>query len=212
MKTSEYDGPPFAEARSHPWTDGVASPEHRYYDFKAEPFRIRTSLEDFVPWAHYPAVEELYALLEWLNAPACVLESNDCAFAGPHASEAASSPEPLQCSGRVMVLYRELERNLARGELASLAFALHRELGPLNPEFGPGMVGTTIVPVRYVTLRVPDEAQLGHQLMISFWARGRSEREVMANLCRVLKNLSRGLRPLGESRTARRVAEIASSR
>ena len=59
---------------------------------------------------------------------------------------------------------------------------------------GLGMIGTTIVPVRYVTLPVPDDEQLGYQLMISFWAWGSSEAELMTSLGRVMKNLSHGLR------------------
>ena len=64
MKTCEYDGQPFPEPRSHPWVGATASPTARYYDFKAEPERIRTSLEDFLPWSHEPAVVVLYELLE----------------------------------------------------------------------------------------------------------------------------------------------------
>mgnify|MGYP007047006084 CR=1 FL=1 len=40
------------------------------------------------------------------------------------------------------------------------------------------------------------EQQLGHQLMISFWAWGDSQSEVMGNLKRVLENLSHALEAL----------------
>ncbi len=56
------------------------------------------------------------------------------------------------------------------------------------------MVGTTVTPVRYLTLPETGDGQLGHQLMISFWAWGGTEVELMTNLARVLKNLSRALR------------------
>ena len=193
MKTCEYDGAPFTEPRSHPWTDAVASSLFRYRDLKADPSPIRTSLEDFVPWSHYPAIDEFYALLEWLNASTSTLESNDCAFTGPHANESPSFPKSLQCSGRVMVLYRALAENLARSRVESLKNALHRRLGGLDPELAWGMIGTTIVPVRYVTLPGRGDEQLGFQLMISFWAWGSSESELMANLARVVRNLSQGL-------------------
>jgi hypothetical protein len=201
VKTCEYDGPPFTEPRSHPWTDATASSDYRYRDLKAEPSHIRTSLEDFVPWSHYPAIEEFYLLLEWLNAPTSILESNDCAFTGPHVNEVPAFPKSLQCSGRVMVLYRTLAKNLSRPRVESLKDALHRRLGSLDPEFPWGMIGTTIVPVRYVTLPVPDDEQLGHQLMISFWAWGSSEAELMTSLGRVVKNLSQGLRARRRMRT-----------
>jgi hypothetical protein len=194
VKTCEYDGPPFAEPRSHPWTRTAASSVHRYYDLRAEPSRIRTSLEDLLPWSHYPAIDEIYALLEWLNADASILESNDCAFTGPHANEHPAFPKALQCSGRVMVLYRALAENLSRHRVESLTGALHQRLGSLDPDFPWGMIGTTIVPVRFVALPVPEDKKLGYQLMISFWAWGSSESALMANLARVVKNLSQGLR------------------
>ena len=193
MKTCEYDGAPFTEPRSHPWTFASTSSDYRYYDLKSEPAFIRTSLEDLVPWSHYPAVEELYALLEWLNSEASALETNDCAFTGPHANESPGFPKSLQCSGRIMVLYRELRENLARRRIESLKNDLHHRLLSLDPEFAWGMIGTTIVPVRYVTLPVPAHEQLGYELMISFWAWGTSEAELMENLGRAVRNLSRGL-------------------
>ena len=113
MKTCEYDGEPFSEPRSHPWTGAIANPASRYYDFKTDPELIRTALEDFLPWGHDPAVTVLYELLERLNARTSILESNDCAFSGPHESEAPQWGK-LQCDGRVMILYRELELNLSQ--------------------------------------------------------------------------------------------------
>jgi len=191
VRTCEYDGPAFTEPRSHPWTTSRSSPDHRYIDLKAEPGRVRTSLEDLTPWARYPAIDALYGLLTWLNGPRSTLESNDCAFTGPGPTDAPGRPMPVECSGRVMVLYRALSRNLVRGDVEALASALHRQLAPLEPTFRLGVVGTSIVPVRYRTL--PEEAQLGHQLMISFWAWGGSESDTMKSLGRVIRGLSRGL-------------------
>jgi len=187
MMTCEYDGPAFTEARSHPWTDAVSNADYRYYDFKTQPSLIRTALEDFVPWSHYAATEDFYGLLEWLNAPEGVLESNDCAFEGP-----AESDDGYACSGRLMVLYRRLETNVAEGAVTELKNRLHHALAALEPEFEQGVVGTTLVPVRFVAL--PEHAQLGQQLMLSFWAFGDSEAGVMANLRRVVQHLAQALR------------------
>jgi hypothetical protein len=93
-----------------------------------------------------------------------------------------------------MVLYRRLARNLSRRRVESLKDAIHLRLEPLDPEFPWGMIGTTIVPVRYVTLPVHGDEQLGYQLMISFWAWGSSDAELLGHLNRVMKNLSQGLR------------------
>ena len=196
MKTCEYDGEPFNEPRSHPWTDAVANSACRYYDFKTEPGLIRTVLEDFLPWSHYPAVTLLYELLERLNAPASIFESNDCAFSAPHKSEAPQVSKILQCDGRVMILYRELGLNRSLRRLEGLKNALHLHLAALDREFEWGMIGTTILPVLYIDLPVAQDQQLGYQLMISFWAWGDSEAEVMSNLERVLENLAQAV---GES-------------
>jgi len=169
----------------------VTDAASRYHDLKAEPALVRTALEDFVPFGHFPAILRFYTLLEWLNAPGVRLESNDCAFTGPHPSE---SPQlgKLQCEGRVMVLFRELAQNLERPRLEALARALHVRLAPLDRQFEPGMIGTTITSVRYLGLG--DDAPLGFQLMLSFWAWGDSDEEVMRHLERVVKNLGLAIR------------------
>lgn len=191
MKTCEYDGAPFAEPRSHPWTDSASCADFRYVDLKADTSRVRTALEDFVPWSHYAAIDDFYALVAWLNGPDSMLESNDCAFTGPQANDAPSFAKELQCSGRIMVLFNRLERNLSRLAVDSFKNALHHRLGAIDTTFAWGMIGTTILPVRYVTLPGSQDQQLGYQLMVSFWAWGSVEAELMTNLGRVVRNLSR---------------------
>lgn len=193
MQSCEYDGVPIEEPRSHPWSDTVASASCRYYDLKAHPGLIRTALEDLLPWSHYAAVTRLYELLERLNGSASILESNDCAFSGPSSSEAPQLGKSLQCEGRVMILYRELGRNLSLQRVEALKFAIHVQLAEHDREFEWGMVGTTLVPVRYIDLPGTDDEQLGHQLMLSFWAWGDSEAEVMESLGRVVKNLGQAI-------------------
>jgi hypothetical protein len=161
----------------------------------ASPALIRSALEDFVPWKRYAAVEAFYVLLERLNHEKSLLESNDCAFTGPHPSESTATQKALECSGRVMVLFRDLPRNTAAGQIEGLKNELHLALAKLDPNFRSGVVGTTIVPVRYLALSGADE-QLGVQLMISFWAWGNSEEENMQNLSRLLRNLTSALRKL----------------
>ncbi len=190
MRTCEYDGAPFPSPRSHPWTDAAANPAFRYRDFKADTAAIRTSLEDFAPWGGEAAIEAFYQLVTWLNSPGCPLESNDCEFTGPHPNESPSFAKRVACSGRIMVLYRVLGQNRAWSRIAALKDGLHHRLGARDPDFAWGMIGTTIVPVRYLELPGARAAQLGHQLMISFWAWGDTEPELMENLERLVRNLS----------------------
>ena len=193
MKTCEWAGASL-ERRSHPWTDAEGDPASRYYDLTAEPGHIRTSLEDLRGWQRYPAVEAFYALLERLNHPKSSLESNDCAFDGPDENEDPSVRKAMQCSGRLMVLFRSLVRNTDSSRVDALRNQLHLDLAAADPSFQWGIIGTTVVPVRYLALPESGEQQLGSQLMISFWAWGDSEADTMLNLGRVFKNLAQALR------------------
>jgi hypothetical protein len=194
MKTCEYAGVPFTEPRSHPWLGAEASPESRYYDLTASPGHIRRSLEDFRVWSHYPAIEAFYGLLERLNHPKSALESNDCSFTGPEQNENAAIDQPLECSGRLMILFRSLERNTVGANVRRLEYELHHDLADIDPLFRWGVIGTTVVPVRYLALPESDDGQLGSQLMISFWAWSDTEANTMRNVGRLFGNLSHALR------------------
>jgi hypothetical protein len=196
LRTCEYAGEAFTAPRSHPWVGAASDRKSRYYDLTASPALIRSALEDFVPWARYAAVDAFYGLLERVNHERSLLESNDCAFTGPHPSKSTSSQKALECSGRVMVLFRDLARNTVEGQIDALKNELHLALGKLDPNFRSGVVGTTIVPVRYLALSAVSDQDLGVQLMISFWAWGNSEQETMQNLSRLLRNLVSALRKL----------------
>ncbi|MFZ5787078.1 MAG: hypothetical protein ACOY3Y_11610 [Acidobacteriota bacterium] len=194
MRTCEYAGAVFSVPRAHPWVDKAGSPECRYYDLTSSPELIRSSLEDFRPWRHYAAIEDFYLLLAALNQRDSALESNDCAFTGPHPNENPEYRKALQCTGRVMVLFRELRRNTVRDHVERLAYQLHCHLANVDPDFPWGVIGTTTTPVRYLALPETDGQQLGSQLMISFWAWGDTEEETMSNMQRVIENLSHSLR------------------
>lgn len=200
MKTCEYAGARFEQARSHPWTDATGNPQFRYYDLTASPEHIRNSLEDFQPWVRYAAIEDFYVLLESLNRLSSVFETNDCAFSGPEPVEQSSIPKAFQCSGRLMLLFRALERNTLPGSIEQLKNRLHHELIELDRRFEWGVIGTTLVPARYLALADHGDNQLGCQLMISFWAWGDTEADTMENLKRLFKSLSRALTNLSTSR------------
>ena len=196
MKTCAYAGGVFPELRSHPWLASTTDLRARYYDFTASPQLIRSVLEDFVPWRHYGAIDTFYALLQRLNHVRSAFETNDCEFTGPHANDQPEIQKAFGCSGRLMLLFRALEQNTVEGSVASLQHALHSNLSELDEAFDWGLVGTTLVPTRYLALPESDDQQLGSQLMISFWAWGDSEAETMLNLGRLFANLSRALRNL----------------
>jgi len=193
LNTCEYAGTPFTELRSHPWIDAVDNPECRYYDLTLSPERIRTSLEDFLPWSNYKAIENFYKMLEDLNQSKSFFESNDCALTGPEQNHNPQFQKSLECSGRVMILFRDLIKNTMDDNIEWLAYQLHCYLSIQDIEFQLGVIGTTITPVRYLALGENDEQQMGTQLMISFWTWGDNEKEIMENLNRLIINLSNAL-------------------
>ena len=188
MHVFELADPDALGLRSHPWSGSRTDAAHQYVDLKRDPALVRTALEDFRPWERYAAVETFYGLLEWLNGPESLLETNDCAFNGPSPNDQPAFPKALQCSGRVMVLFRDLPLNTDPARVQGLTQGLARSLSEADEGFSWGLFGATVVPVRFLAL--PPDAQLGSQLMLSFFAWGDDEAEVMAHLDRTLGNLA----------------------
>ncbi len=149
-------------------------------------------------WSAYPATETFYRLLEWLNGSESVFESNDCAFSGAIANTSAQFSKRLQCSGRLMMLYRDLALNTSPEQVHRLTNAAAHALRRTDHAFEWGAIGATIMPVRFTTLPGPPELQRVQQLMLSFWAWGDDEREVMTNLDRTFRNMTVALRTLSD--------------
>ncbi len=194
MYVVEHADPDAFSARSHPWHGSASDPDLCHHDLRQHPELIRSALEDFRPWTRYPAIETFYLLLEWLNGPASILETNDCAFSGPSANEMTEFAKALQCSGRLMLLFRDLPQNTKAARVHGLTQAVAEALAKEDEGYAWGVIGATIVPVRFTTLPGPERDQLGSQLMLSFWAWGDDEEEVMAHLDRTLANVSAVLR------------------
>ena len=202
IKTYDQADPEPESIRSHPWTVATADSANRYLDFKESPALIRTCLEDFLPWSTWPAVERFYDIVEWLNGPDSILESNDCAFSGPSASATPQFAKTLEATGRLMVLWRTLPLNLVRANTDRLKDVLHRQLNENDTELEFGVVGITVFPVRYITLPEKDGPQLGFQLILSFWAWGDDEPDVMANLERTVSGIGRALHAVADQAAA----------
>jgi hypothetical protein len=176
--------------RSHPWLGTADDPTLRCLDLRAHPELIRTSLEDFLPFDRYPAVHTFYALLAWLNGPGSDLETNDCAFVGPAPAETPVGKR-REATGRVMLLFRDLHRNTSAAAVQGLLQRVGGAVQEEDPAFAWGAVAVARVAVRFTGL--PEGRQAGHQLLVSFWAWGDDDAEVMANLDRVFRNLTGAL-------------------
>ncbi len=196
MRVYEHSDPDSLQLRSHPWIDAESDPTNRYYDFRTHPELIRSSLEDMQKWGAYPATETFYRLLEWLNGSDSVFESNDCAFSSSTDHSSTQRSKRLQCSGRLMILYRDLIVNTSPEQIHWLTNTAAHALRRIDPAFEWAAIGATIMPVRFTTLPGPTGLQLGQQLMLSFWTWGEHEREMMTNLDRTFHNLTVALREL----------------
>lgn len=204
MRVYEHADPGSLRPRAHPWTDREADATHRYHDLRASPELIRSALEDFVPWSASPAVETFYRLLEWLNGPDSVFESSDCAFVPPAPDASGATGKALMCSGRVMILYRDLAANTSEPRMRRLSQTVARAAQRVLPDLECGALGVTITAAVFSTLPGPPRRQRGSQLMLSFWAWGGDEAGVMANLDRTLGGVTTVLREIsGQVREAR---------
>src|ERR1700691_4368640 len=106
----------------HPWTIVESQPGAQYWNFAESPELISQVLEDFKPWAHYPAIQKFYELLAWLNGADSIFETNDCAFvdkskvdtATPVVVRQAFDTDPMSVHGRLTVIFRDLKLNASR--------------------------------------------------------------------------------------------------
>src|SRR5215213_968971 len=98
--------------RTHPWTTALSDESHRYYNLIEKPELIETSLEDFLPYNNYPAIQTFYELLKWLNGSDSIFESNDSALSNKiEINTDRNTPQIAQQShrirGRLFFFFRE---------------------------------------------------------------------------------------------------------
>lgn len=98
-----------------------------------------------------------------------------------------------------MILYRDLPLNTSPEQIHRLTNSIAHCLETIDPGFEWGAIGATIMAIRLTTLPGPPEQQRGQQLMLSFWAWGEDEPEVMANLDRTFQNLAAALRQVSRT-------------
>ena len=207
MKSLEHPDDEPDSIRAHPWSTALADPAHRYYNFRLEPELIRKSLEDFLPLAKWPAITRFYELVEWINSEELIFESNDCGTRGPGPNKIPKFAKPRECTARLMILFRDLKANLSFDTVTWLAGAVRHYLNQTDLAFEWGVIGTTVRRSQYVSLPPPESAQMGPQLMLTFWAWGDTDSEVMDNLGRSFENVQEAL-----SNVANEIRETLQSR
>jgi len=182
------------EARAHPWSVGLNDKSNVYFDFKAYPNLIRTSLEDFKQYENHAFCQTFYELLEWLNGENSFFETNDCAFKSPSENIDKQFKYTKRCSGRLMILYRDIYENTQFKSIDWLFNNLMKLLYVRDREFRAGAIGLSIMKTIYKALSPnPNEGGSGWQIMLSFFAYADNKNISFKNMNRILFNVSKCL-------------------
>jgi hypothetical protein len=169
--------------RTHPWTFAGYDESCCYADFRQEPDRIESSLEDFREWEEYPATRRFYDLVRWLNGYDSHFETNDTAFrVGPN--NAPTQPYQIEASGRLMLFASDLRLTCAPEFSEWLMGCFHHYLRQIEPPLSAAAVGISKAPCLFKLANAE-----GHELVLYFWAWGDSNDEVMMSLDRVIERL-----------------------
>lgn len=160
-----------------------------YIDFKANPQLIRSSLEDLALFTGERFAEKFYSLLEWLNGPQSLLESNDCAFRGGMDNTTDEQfPHERKCQGRLMILFRDIAENCQPRSIEWLMNQLMDSIQSINPVFRAGAIGFSRMKTIYMELGDrPRTGGKGEQLMVSFYAYGKNDRRCYESMEKIIE-------------------------
>ena len=84
-------------------------------------------------------------------------------------------------------------------QMHRLTNATAQALSEADPLFESGAVAATIVTTRFTAIPGPPARQRGQQLMLSFWAWGETETEMMGHLDRIFQNLTGALQRVSDA-------------
>ncbi|MFT5806022.1 MAG: hypothetical protein ACI9LG_000266 [Moritella dasanensis] len=158
-----------------------------YMDFKLQPELIRSALEDLLPFQQWEFVEQFYRLIEWVNGASSLLESNDCVFNAVEDNSDQQYPYAKKCSGRLMILFRDIPENCQDKSLDWLMNNIQSMASSMKADFKGGAIGLSKSPTCYLALGdKPDSGGMGYQVTLNFFAYGEDEQACYANLKDVL--------------------------
>ena len=173
--------------RSHPWRDMVSDESCVYMDFKKQPNLIRSALEDLIPFKKWDFVEQFYTLIEWVNSPSSLLESNDCVFNAVEDNPDQQYPYAKKCSARLMILFRDIPENCQAKSVNWLMNNILSLVSAIKPGFKAGAICLSQSPTCYLALGdKPDTGGMGHQVTLTFFAYGKNERRCYESMQEVL--------------------------
>jgi len=169
--------------RTHPWTIAGYDANCSYIDFREEPERIVSSLEDFQEWAEYAATQRFYDLIRWLNGADSLFETNDTAFSiEPNCTP--DQPYKLQASGRLMLFPSDMRLTCATGFAEWMMARFHFHLAQIQPPLAAAAVGISRAPCLFKSANAK-----GDEVVLYFWAWGNTNDTTMSILDKVFDRL-----------------------
>jgi hypothetical protein len=177
--------------RPHPYAAVRHDSRGQYIDFKIRPDLIETALEDFAPHNASPGIQEFYAFIRHVNSPGAPFETTDCGLS-KKLFRSSNSPFPDKAGwvgGRVMVMWRELDKNCRQKTTRWLLKQLLRQFRHFEKKYD--YIGFVVGP--FPTL-FRATGQKGHQIDIEFAMWGDEVREAMERFPDVVHVLERSIK------------------
>ena len=123
--------------RPHPYARVRHDARGQYVDFKVRPDLIETALEDFTPHTASSGVQDFYDLIRHVNRPEAPFETTDCGLS-QRLFRSSNSPFPDKAGwvgGRVILMWRELDRNCRQKTVRWLLKQLPRQLRQFERQY-----------------------------------------------------------------------------
>ena len=165
-----------------------------YIDFKKNPKLIRNSLEDLLPLKKWEFVESFYSLIEWINSPTSLLESNDCTFNIVEENNDQQYPYAKKCSARLMILFRDIPENCQQRSIDWLTQEILKTVANSKNNFRSGAICLSQNETCYLELGdQPDTGGMGQQVVLTFFAYGKNERRCYDSMLQVINHAHNSL-------------------
>jgi hypothetical protein len=215
MKVIANAGLGFPKPRVHPYV-AIRPGETGFVDFKREPERIETVLEDFRPLAHESAVRTFYSFLRWINGPESILETCDCALRGSETNEDEGNTRAFGVHGRLMLMYRDLQANCDDAKTGALCNALGNGLTAIDPDFSENDaaiylamssafhtdLGSGQRDANGALWFTPSDVGVGRHMLLAFRAYGDRRTHALAHLERTFRNIETVCRNVSQALAA----------
>jgi hypothetical protein len=189
--------------RLQPWTQAEYNPNFKWVNFrhKEERKKIRTYLEDFIPYSNYEGVQRFYDMMDWLNGDESQLETTDSRLEPPKPnSEKEIADKELVLIFSLTVFFRKLELNLSADSRVAqfrlttpsqhTLWLAEQTLGCLElSEPYYAVFKTYLLSTKFTEAPVASIDQCGYAVAYKLWTWGDTEQELFDNYKAAMESL-----------------------